>query len=94
MQLPPGDPDHPPPSHVEHSVPCPVALERGHGAMEAVTIQFDDHALSPPQAIALDPGARNTDRSIDLRPRQREAVEEGDEAILELAPRNGGTVLG
>ncbi len=81
MQVAPGDAHHGMPGHGEHPIAGAVALERGPCGMAGVAVELDDDALLAPQAVDLDA----LDENVDLRPWQATSIEEGEEAVLELA---------
>ena len=82
MQVAPGDAHHGVPGHGEHPIAGAVAFERGPRGVTGVAVELDDDALLAPQAVDLDA----LDENVDLRPGQATGIEEGEEAVFELAP--------
>jgi hypothetical protein len=54
IELTPGHPDNPPASDLQAAVALTVGLEGRAGPVRSASIQFDDQAVLPPQAISLD----------------------------------------
>jgi len=54
--------------------------------VEGVTVELDDQALGAPQAVALESAADDFHACVDLRAGEGGSVDQGKEALLELAP--------
>jgi len=57
-----------------------------------VAVELDDQALRTPDAVTLDQAAGDLHGGIDLRPREADALEEREEALLKVAA--GGVLAG
>src|SRR5215203_2288747 len=90
LELPPGDPDHPPTRGLEPAVPCTIDLERVRGRGPRVTVQLDDQALLRPDAVDLEA----LDHHIGPRKRKTGPDEKVLEALLELAADDSGADAG
>jgi hypothetical protein len=79
-ELAPGQPDDDPSGDLKRSVSGAIDLERAASGVERVAVELDDGAVVAPESVDLVP----LDVRIHLRPREVVAVEEREEAILEL----------
>jgi len=61
-----------------------VALEGGTRAVCRVAIELDDDFLDRPETVGPIAADLQVDPSVELRSRELAAIEEGDEASLEL----------
>src|SRR2546423_2865056 len=57
MQLPPGDPDDPPPGGLKDPIAGAVALEGSSRSVKRVSVQLGDHPLGQPHTVPFDPPA-------------------------------------
>jgi len=92
VELSPGDPDHPPPGGLERPVTRAIGLEGAAAAVRGVAVELDHQALRTPDAVTLDQAAGDLHGGIDLRPREADALEEREEALLKVAA--GGVLAG
>ena len=53
--------------------------------MRAAAVELDDHPFPPPEAVDLEAAVADLDQGVRLRAGQAGAVEELEEAELELA---------
>src|SRR2546423_13798873 len=88
MQLPPGDPDDPPPGGLKDPIAGAVALEGSSRSVKRVSVQLGDHPLGQPHTVPFDPPAPYADAPVDVWTRQAGLVEQGKETVLQLAARD------
>jgi hypothetical protein len=85
MQMAPRDAHHALPGHGEHPIAGAVTFERGPRGVAGVAVELDDHTLLAPEAVHFNA----FDEDVDLRPWKATGIEEGEEAVLELALGDG-----
>ena len=90
MERSPGDSDHSPSGGREGAVPGAVSLVSAGGRVGGVTVELDDEAPARPREIDLEVPSGRVDEHVQARPGEACSVEEGEEAVLELAAGDVG----
>jgi hypothetical protein len=85
VQVPPRDAHHAIAGGHEDAVAQAVALESAARVVGVVSVQLDDEARLPPQAVGPDPPPRQLESEVDCGRRWQVGVgDEGEEGVLEL----------
>jgi hypothetical protein len=84
VQLWPGDPGRPIPGNLEIAVAQAIPGEGRAGSVSLEAVELDREADVGPEAVDLVAAIANLDMGIEPGAWQAEAIEEGDESLLEL----------